>query len=454
MAVTGFWPVKNGLKGVLNYADDPDKSTEKGYPDDDLYAALRYAGNDKKTDLQVYVGGINCSAQNAYQEMIAVQKRFGNRGSIVAYHGIQSFTEGEVTAEEAFEIGKETARKMWGDRYQALVTVHLNTENIHCHFVVNPVSFVDGKKFKNKIGDHLELRKISDEICREHEKSVLENSEFYSKGKKKEYWIHQAGKATHRDRLKEDIDYCIRYSEDFREFEMQLRGLGYEIDPVRLSVKAKGWERAVRLDRLGYSEEYIREQLEEHQSMPYFYREWNAHLPYKARNFPLERELRHMEFSVEHSHDTEEVLIDALFLLLITVIEIVAEAAGVMFLSPDLRDAARDIETFRSDYRFLIENGIHTEKDLETGIKDIREQIGELEKKRAGADNTRRRAHTPEEKQEAKDERRQITKEIKPLREKLKQAEKIREKVPRLYDLLRQEHELERQAQRKLERNR
>ncbi len=52
---------------------------------------------------------------------------------------------------------------------------------------MNPVSFKDGAKFKNKIGDHKELRRISDEICREHELSVLENSDFYSKGKKKEY---------------------------------------------------------------------------------------------------------------------------------------------------------------------------------------------------------------------------------------------------------------------------
>ena len=84
------------------------------------------------------------------------------KGKVVAYHGIQSFKANEVTPEKAFEIGKETARKMWGDRDQVLVTVHLNTDNVHCHFVVNSCSFKDGSKFKNKIGDHLELRKVSD----------------------------------------------------------------------------------------------------------------------------------------------------------------------------------------------------------------------------------------------------------------------------------------------------
>ena len=162
MAVTGFWPVTGQLKAVLDYADNPDKTTPQRYLDSDLYDTLKYAANDGKTDRTMFVAGINCSKQNAYGEMVAVQKRFGNRGSVVAYHGIQSFRAGEVTPEAAFEIGKETARRMWGERYQVLVTVHLNTENIHCHFVVNPVSFKDGSKFQNKIGDHKELRKISD----------------------------------------------------------------------------------------------------------------------------------------------------------------------------------------------------------------------------------------------------------------------------------------------------
>lgn len=57
--------------------------------------------NDNKTDRKMYVGGINCSKQNAYAEMIAVQRRFGLRGKVVDYHGIQRFKTGEVTVEQA-----------------------------------------------------------------------------------------------------------------------------------------------------------------------------------------------------------------------------------------------------------------------------------------------------------------------------------------------------------------
>ena len=161
-----------------------------------------------------------------------------------------------------------------------LVTVHLNTDNLHCHFVVNPCSFKDGSKFKNKIGDHLELRKVSDEVCREHGLSVLENSSFYSKGQKKEYWAHKNGQMTHRDMLKKDIDYCLQYSSNGSEFERQLWGLGYSIDWRRLSIKHKGWDRAVRLKSIGITETTLEACFSKNKGKYYFYDEWNTHLPY------------------------------------------------------------------------------------------------------------------------------------------------------------------------------
>ena len=339
MAVTGFWPVYRNLKATLDYADNPDKTTAPEYLDENLYAALRYAENDDKTDRKMFVGGINCSAQNAYAEMIAVQQRFGLRGKVAGYHGIQSFREGEVTPEQAFAIGKETARKMWGDKYQVLVTVHLNTDNVHCHFVVNPVSFKDGAKFKNKIGGHKELRKISDEICREHELSVLENSDFY-----------KAGKKTHRDYLREDVEYCLSFATTPREFENQLYALGYALDPVRFSVKAKHWERAVRLSSIGFSKERVNEQLRQNAENRYRLFTLEYRPPYKPKKFPLEDELRKLGFSIEHSYDTATVLVDAVFYLVITVIQIVTELADVMLLSPDLRAAEKDLKELVADY--------------------------------------------------------------------------------------------------------
>lgn len=114
MATTGFWPVKNRLEEVIDYARNPDKTTDKKYLDKDLYNALRYVENDDKTDKQMYVSGINCPTKRAYEYMMATKRRYGKLGGNVAYHGYQSFVSGEVTPEEVHAIGLETARRMWG----------------------------------------------------------------------------------------------------------------------------------------------------------------------------------------------------------------------------------------------------------------------------------------------------------------------------------------------------
>ena len=52
MASTGFWPVKSRLKDVIDYAENPDKTIDKRFLDDDLWKAIRYAENDRKTMFQ------------------------------------------------------------------------------------------------------------------------------------------------------------------------------------------------------------------------------------------------------------------------------------------------------------------------------------------------------------------------------------------------------------------
>ena len=74
MASTGFWPVKSRLKAVIDYAENPDKTTDKRFLDEDLWDALRYVENDKKTDQTMYVTGINCPKQRAYQCMMATKR--------------------------------------------------------------------------------------------------------------------------------------------------------------------------------------------------------------------------------------------------------------------------------------------------------------------------------------------------------------------------------------------
>ena len=139
MATTGFWPVKGALLDVLKYAENPDKTTDPRWVDEDLLRALQYVERDDKTDRKLFVSGIHCSKTDAYADMTATKKRFGKMGGNVAYHGYQSFRPGEITPEECHRIGLETARAMWGEDYEILVTTHLNTQSLHNHFVGAPI---------------------------------------------------------------------------------------------------------------------------------------------------------------------------------------------------------------------------------------------------------------------------------------------------------------------------
>lgn len=446
MATTGFWPIKGELRTAIEYAENPDKTMDTQYLDADLHAALQYAQNEVKTDRKLYVSGINCSRRFACEEMMAVKRRFGERGRNVAYHGYQSFAKGEVTPEEAHRIGVETARKMWGERFQVVVATHLNTDNLHNHFVVNSVSFKDGKKFRNKIGQHMELRRISDEVCARYEKQVLVESEFYS-GDKRSYWAHQNGLKTHRDHLREDVEYCLSVSATFAEFETQLCSMGYALDKARFSVKAAGWQRAVRLDRLSFSKEEISRQLmqnrEEGKSRTI---RWRRRQPYRPKTFPLEREMRRLEFSIENSYDTAVVMVDVLLLLLIAVLQAGSLVRDELLLSPDLRAEVRNIERFLSDSHFLEENHIRTMPELEDYLCKKEREIAALEQERKKLKNHIRRPKSTETLMADKEFSREISKKLKPLRRQLKKAEEIRQKAPELYQLLQTELILERRS--------
>ena len=454
MATTGFWPVKGKLKSVIVYAENPDKTMNPKFFDSDLYATLQYAENSNKTDQELFVSGINCSKHNAYAQMVAVKKKFGERGTVVAYHGYQSFKENEVTPEECHEIGIETARKMWGDKYQVIVTTHLDKQHhLHNHFVINSTSFKDGLKFRNKIGDHYELRKISDAICKERGKSVLENAPFYG-GEKAAYWLHKQGKQTHRDMLREDIEICLTVATSWDEFRRVLFTMGYEVDYRRFTIKAKDWERGVRVVSLGYTVEGIEKRFNKTYYSGHHLTDWNAFFYARRRYFPLESVRKKLEFGIEHGKRPEVIYVNTMFLLIILVFQLLKEIADAMLISPEMRHATKDIKQYVADYHFLTDNQIQTTDDLAVTIDETKLKIAELEEKRNKADNKKRRATTPEDKERYKALRKEITQEITPLRKKLKQAEDILDKSPHLYELLQKEHQAEINKIRKIERSR
>ena len=252
MAVTKIWPIRDRFNKVLDYA----ANAEKTDADIEKYHALDnvidYAADGDKTEKCFYVSGVNCLPENAKETFAATQKRYGKTTGKVAYHMYQSFAEGEVDADTAHKIGVKLAEEVFGDRFEALVATHLNTDHFHNHIVINAVSWKDGLRYNDCKATYARIREVSDRLCREYGLSVIERPQ----GKAKTYgeWkAEQDGKWTVRGAIRAAIDTAVRGSNTKAEFIDAMEQMGFVIDQSGKYPKIKqiGNDRCVRFKSLG-----------------------------------------------------------------------------------------------------------------------------------------------------------------------------------------------------------
>lgn len=271
MAVCELWDVKGRLDHPIDYAENPEKTANPKYNEADLQAlvdVMEYATNQDKTEKRFFVTGVNCDVATARDEMQIAKMQWSDESEIVCYHSFQSFKHGEVTPEIAHEVGVKLAEKMWGDRFQVIVATHLNTDCLHNHFVVNSVSFTDGKHYHDNKANLRLLRQRSDELCREYALSVIE----HPSGRKKPYALYQAekkGLPTRDNVARQAVDEAIAKSFTLKDFDRYMAEMGYKcsFNPNRKywTIYCKGWDRLKRLYRLGedYTNERIQERIRE-----------------------------------------------------------------------------------------------------------------------------------------------------------------------------------------------
>ena len=271
MAVCEIWDVKGKLDHPIDYAENSEKTANPNYTEADIQSmvdVMEYATNKDKTEQRFFVTGVNCDLATARDEMIIAKAQWNDQSEIVCYHGFQSFKHGEVTPEIAHEVGVKLAEKMWGDRFQVIVATHLNTDCLHNHFVVNSVSFIDGKHYHDNKANLRLLRRHSDKLCREYALSVIE----HPNGRKKHYALYQAeknGLPTRENIVRQAVDEAISKSFTIKDFDHLMSEMGYRInyDANRKywTVIGKGWQRPKRLYKLGedYTNERIMERISE-----------------------------------------------------------------------------------------------------------------------------------------------------------------------------------------------
>ena len=235
MAVTKTHPIKSTLK-----------------------AAIDYICNQAKTDGKLLVSSFGCTAETADIEFEWTRRHAIDKGTKLGRHLIQAFQPGEVTPEQAHEIGMQLAKEVLGGKYEFVLTTHIDKDHVHNHLIFNAVSFTDHKHYHSNKRSYHFIRRTSDRICKEHGLSVI----VPGQDKGKSYIEHQATRngTSYKAKLKTRIDRLLPGCKDFEELLSRLQREGYEIKRGKyISVKAPGQERFTRLKTLGmdYTEEAL-----------------------------------------------------------------------------------------------------------------------------------------------------------------------------------------------------
>lgn len=367
MATTKIWDIRDSLSRVVDYAENPDKTANPFYSEQELqglYDVMNYATNERKTEMQYYVSGVNCMPETARQQMIMTKRQFGKEGGIVAFHAYQSFKEGEVKPDAAHQIGVELATKLWGDRFQVIIATHLNTNCVHNHFVLNSVSFLDGKRYNDCKRTYQEFRSLSDQICREYGLSVIENPQK-TKTPRNLYLAEQRGEPTRYNLMRADIDAVISRSFTIKFFYQELRKLGYLVryDDNRkyATIQIPGTKHPTRFKTLGesYTQEAILERIMQN----------------ITPNIPLPSPPKFKPFKFK-TNSFRGLYIHYCYLL------------GVIKKNPHphysaaLRADVRKLEEYSEQARLLCREQIDTAEQLQAYMEKVQEQIPVLVKER------------------------------------------------------------------------
>ena len=229
--------------------------------------ALAYILDPQKTDDAFYVSSYGCAASDAaakefeWTRNLAVQQGM-QMPKVFARHLIQSFDIGEVTPEEAHEVGKQLADEWLKGKYEYVIATHIDKGHCHNHIIFNAVNYVDFHAYRSNKRTYRELRQLSDKICKEHGLSVIPPSQ--NKGMDyKEYTEAKRG-TSWKQKDKQTIDRLVITAKDYDDFLRLMQEAGYEIKTGKyISFRAEGQERFTRSKTIGenYTEERIKERI-------------------------------------------------------------------------------------------------------------------------------------------------------------------------------------------------
>ena len=235
-----------------------------------IKSTVEYAANHDKTQGGELIATFECSPETVLSEFMLSKKLYErqtgrNQGKhdVIGYQIWQSFKPGEVTAQQALDLGYELAMRWTRGKHQFIVAAHINTDNPHTHIFFNSVTLDHDRKFQDFKRSAIALRRVSDILCVEHGLSIIEKPKL-SKGYNRAEYLGSRKPPTGREKLQDIIDDVLCVGKSFPDFLVALRRAGCEIKIGKQpSIKPPGSKKYFRMDTLGedYTEAAIRERL-------------------------------------------------------------------------------------------------------------------------------------------------------------------------------------------------
>lgn len=186
-------------------------------------ALLKYA--EKRAEVS---NSLDCDVDYVRNQFKATREIWGKNGGIQAHHVIQSFKPDEVDPQQANEIGLKLAEKM-AKGHEVAVYTHTDKDHIHNHLVINSVNYEDGRKFHAHGQEAIDcFREVSDELCKEHGLSIVEERSADVRYTLAEQSLLKKGESSWKDEIRTAIDSSKEQTTSFEEFQERLKDQGVQ----------------------------------------------------------------------------------------------------------------------------------------------------------------------------------------------------------------------------------
>ena len=222
-----------------------------------------YSQNPEKTEDGKHVSSYGCNPETADEEFLLSKRQYvqitgrESKKDVIAYQIRQAFKPGEVTPEEANQIGHELAMRFTKGAHAFIVATHTDQKHIHNHIIFNSTTLDCTRKFRDFYFSGIALRRISDLICLEHGLSVIKPKAYRDREKYQDTRFTKSK----RKQIREAIDtILLEEPKDFEDFLKRMEREGFFIRREKqLAIMPEGSVRPIRFKSLGkgYTEEDI-----------------------------------------------------------------------------------------------------------------------------------------------------------------------------------------------------